>query len=492
MIHPHRSRRPARKHESGQAIVFLVLVLLGLLGFAALALDGGNLYTEQRRAQAAADHAVMAAAFTYMQDGSASETDLRSAALTHAASNAYSNDGATNWVEFYWPPQHGALAGNNSYIEVMITQTVPTALAHLIYRQSPIPLTVFAVADATPSGPTMPGYAIVSFHIGCTGNEFTPRGNGFSIIKDGGVFVNSDPTVPNCDESIKVSGSNGRLATTTSADCPDDSTQATCVINGAFPINVGGVQLNGITCTPPPAIDWWTGPGDNVSTDCNFYPAPTQNFDQILDPPAPLSVDDFTCDPTNRDSTIIGSSPISLQPGSYSTLNANGKTLHLQPGIYCITGRGPADKIMDAASIIGRGVFIYIADPQAEFKFTGGDLVLTAPFHDENGLTCMLPTDDPAYNPLCAVEGAVLFKPVGPDSCSPSNGDIDFSGQGNMIIRGLIWAPESLMTFTGQGNVYMIGQALVGCVKYAGLGEVDVTYSPDETFSPPPRIRLDE
>jgi len=47
--------RPAHRFERGQALPLLVAALIALAAFAALALDGGNLYTEQRRAQAAAD-----------------------------------------------------------------------------------------------------------------------------------------------------------------------------------------------------------------------------------------------------------------------------------------------------------------------------------------------------------------------------------------------------------------------------------------------------
>lgn len=51
-----------RKTENGQAIVILALVMVVLLVFAALAIDAGNVYTEKREAQNAADAAAMAGA----------------------------------------------------------------------------------------------------------------------------------------------------------------------------------------------------------------------------------------------------------------------------------------------------------------------------------------------------------------------------------------------------------------------------------------------
>src|SRR5574340_505299 len=41
--------------EKGQIVVLLVLVLMGLLGFTALAIDGGMIYADQRYSQSVAD-----------------------------------------------------------------------------------------------------------------------------------------------------------------------------------------------------------------------------------------------------------------------------------------------------------------------------------------------------------------------------------------------------------------------------------------------------
>src|SRR5574340_532241 len=46
--------------EKGQIVVLLVLVLLGLLGFTALAIDGGMIYADRRYMQSSADAASLA------------------------------------------------------------------------------------------------------------------------------------------------------------------------------------------------------------------------------------------------------------------------------------------------------------------------------------------------------------------------------------------------------------------------------------------------
>ncbi len=52
----------ARRYENGQVMILLVLGFVGLLGFAALAIDIGMLYSDRRIAQNAADAATLAGA----------------------------------------------------------------------------------------------------------------------------------------------------------------------------------------------------------------------------------------------------------------------------------------------------------------------------------------------------------------------------------------------------------------------------------------------
>ena len=49
--------------ESGQVLVILVLAIVGLLAFAALAIDGGLIYADRRGAQNAADASVLAGGY---------------------------------------------------------------------------------------------------------------------------------------------------------------------------------------------------------------------------------------------------------------------------------------------------------------------------------------------------------------------------------------------------------------------------------------------
>jgi uncharacterized membrane protein len=51
-----------KSQEKGQALILVALAAIGLVGFAALAIDGSMKFSDQRHAQNAADSAALAAA----------------------------------------------------------------------------------------------------------------------------------------------------------------------------------------------------------------------------------------------------------------------------------------------------------------------------------------------------------------------------------------------------------------------------------------------
>ena len=51
------------RSEKGQAFVLIIVAIVAIFGFAALAVDGGNVYAERRRAQNAADASASGGSF---------------------------------------------------------------------------------------------------------------------------------------------------------------------------------------------------------------------------------------------------------------------------------------------------------------------------------------------------------------------------------------------------------------------------------------------
>jgi Flp pilus assembly protein TadG len=454
-----------RNHESGQVLPLLALALVGLLGFAALALDGGNLYTEQRRAQAAADNAVMAAAFVEMSDSTTTPAQWAAAAYANAARNGYNIGGPGTTLAFHTPPTHGFYAGNSHYMEVVITQTVPTSLAHLVYRQNPIPLTVVAIAHGLPSGPIMPGYALVAMKKECDNSNSTiymdADGGGRSggvYLTDGGAFVNAA-----CPNALDAHGNHDGIVT----DGP--------------PINIAGTSYDGTVCTQAESED----PGSN----CNFYPAPIPGATQVdQDPLASTPAGtppDCRLLPSPDLATELND-PVGIHPGNYPTLAAGNHDMNMRPGIYCLNG----GELSSHGTISGTGgVLIYMTVTATKIDLSGsGSVTMTAPSTATTGCTGV--TDD-RYD-ICKYLGILVYKVTGSNDCLANDSDIDFTGGSSMRVVGLIYAPYSLVRYGGGGSLYLEGQTIAGCVKFNGNGRIDIVYNPRETYGPPPSVTLDQ
>jgi hypothetical protein len=120
-------------------MVVMSLGMIVLIGFAALAIDGGRVFTLQRHAQNAADSAALAAARVKCSGG-----DVVATALAWAAQNGYDNDGVTNTVTVSNPPSTGTHAGDLAYVEVIITAEIPKGMAHVVFG-GPLQVTVGAM-----------------------------------------------------------------------------------------------------------------------------------------------------------------------------------------------------------------------------------------------------------------------------------------------------------------------------------------------------------
>lgn len=79
--------------EKGQALILITFAIIALVGFTALAVDGGRAFEEKRHAQNAADTAALAAALAYQRG-----ENILTTAQERAASNGYDDNGTTNDV----------------------------------------------------------------------------------------------------------------------------------------------------------------------------------------------------------------------------------------------------------------------------------------------------------------------------------------------------------------------------------------------------------
>lgn len=195
----------AHRSERGQALVLIILAIVGLFGFAALAVDFGRIYAERRRAQSAVDAAVLAGAYAQSQD-----EDWMTAAQTVMAENDFFE--VPPVVIFYDnPPVTGPYADPSredydQYFQVRLETRVDPIFAHFVYG-GPMPVQVEAVAKASPVTSISPGNAITATGINtCPGVVFNGGMN--STVIGGNVFSNSEGTNNgSCYSAISTGGS---------------------------------------------------------------------------------------------------------------------------------------------------------------------------------------------------------------------------------------------------------------------------------------------
>jgi hypothetical protein len=431
-----------RHAESGQAVILMVVVMVVLLGFAGLAIDGGNLYSRRRHAQNAADNAALAYALAIQQNQAASGETKARQLLT---ANGYVNGQNDVTVILNRPPD----GYDSTYVEVIITGRIPTMFIHFVYG-GPAAYTVRAISHGEAGTATMEGFAIVSI-LNCTtaNNEhnvgISGGGNSGGVnVHNGSIFVNS-PETSSDPCALNPPSSSGNDGIT--------------VDSGFEIVSVGSHNYSGSTDISPSPIT--TGYNGGTPVD---------------DPLAAL--EEPTCP---SDGTVN----TAAEPDVYSPGNWEGRDLlsgTYQPGIYCINDSDVS--ISGSQTIVGSGVVFYFIDHG--LQITGGaGITLTAP-NDNAAPGCLgTPGDTSA---TCHFPGIVFYARRGNSSV------IDVRGNGGNALTGTIYAPDATIQAKGGGSnpdeTIMTGQIISASVINAGNGTLDLTYDPDVSYAKPPSIQL--
>jgi len=320
---------PGKASERGQAIVMIAIMLVVILGFTALAVDGGRLYSERRAAQNAADASVLSAALTKCTNG-----NITAAAQQIAAANGYNNDGVRNIVTVNNPPLSGTYANNVKYVEVIIETKVDPGFA-FFFHPEPFSLNGRAVShcNISASSGSTAGTPYNNAIVTTSEHECSAvllGGNGDITVTGGGVFINSDCTGGN--PALKLGGNGGLIA---------------------HPINLvggykegGGGKLSEAPTKVSPITDYWDVPipAKPAGTCTNFK---------------------------------AGKSNVTLNPGLYCGMDISSSgNVTLNPGVYYIQSGG--FKMSGDGSVTGNGVFIYV-DGGSFAVTANGNFVLTAP-----------------------------------------------------------------------------------------------------------------
>jgi hypothetical protein len=435
--------------EQGQVLVILVLVMVGLLAFTALAVDGGLIWAERRAAQNAGDAAVLAGGYRIANtlddyqmgihvdydNWDCSSSDMLQAmemgkveALQQAAANGYTTTVKTaTSINTVCVDQPLGLF-DDKYVDTIsgITSRVDTSFLHFAFGGE-VNNSIGAISRVRPRMPLAYGFAIYSHGDGCNtggnpgGIVFNGGGTGVVNVYGGGILSNS------------------------------------CLIgNGGVDVNVNGGGVG-------------YGPGSSSvcnGAGCNISPSP-----QVQPKPVPdsalLFIKPDCSDLPNASSNGNGT----ISPGVYTgnvTVSGN-ENLVMNPGLYCFVG---ANFTANGGTVTGNGVTIYLDD--GDISISGNvKAVLSAP-------------TDPPSSPNQGVQGMLIFMDEDYD------GNISLTGGGESSFTGVIFAahPDSTVDISGNTNDIFNTQLIAGQVTVGGTAIVNVTFVDGNVYHLPANLTL--
>ncbi len=431
------------KKQRGQALILIVFAIVGMIGLTALAVDGGNAYSDRRHAQNAADTAALAAALSKVNG--ADETTWIQAGMNIAASNGYTDgaNGASVSVRSCSPQPNppcvlGADQDPANFIQVVITSTVHTYFAPVLGIHE-ITNNVEAIAKAIPTEPTtwFNGSALVALMPGCkypgwNADPFTISGTQISVVNGNGVLVNST-----CSNAFVQNGNNSFTAP-----------GGICVVGGT----PGGLQ----NVTPLPQTNCPN------SVDPNKYVLPPLEYPKSCEGEG-----------NNGNGYIEDKGTYLLaHPGVYTSTFPPGPSgdLRLMQGIYCLN-RGISiqggwnittelDSPPDGYQPY-EGVLLFVNN--GGVNISGGSSIY---LHAINTTSTGLGAD---------LTGYLLYLPP----TNPSS--VQLTGGASTTYVSTILAPASLVTLSGgnsAGNTLNLQTQVIGySVTLTGSGNLNITYN---------------
>lgn len=324
-----------RRKQKGFLSITLALMIVGIIGFAGLAVDAGYMQWNKRRVQMAADAAAMGA-LREMQR-SATDTVVSQAALNDSGLNGFTNGVSNTTVTVNKPPTSGAYVNNASAVQVVVQRDVPTMFMR-VFGQNSVTVKAAAVARTTITQGTIGG-CIFALN----------KSMSSSLVFSGNITTNSSCSI--IDES--TSGSALKL---TGGAIVNMTNQAKVGVVGNWSIN-GQSNIYNNSVSPkvvqnPVNI---TDPGDPLAS----IPAPSP----VVGNAGYVGASNLTVRSQSATSYSKNSVPTNnqIQPGVYcggiSVGDSNGVTYTFQPGMYILVGGGLSTT--SGAKIAGTGVTFY-------------------------------------------------------------------------------------------------------------------------------------
>jgi hypothetical protein len=415
LIHTRAAPRRARR---GSVTPFVAVCLIVLIGFLAIAVDGGLLLGNRRSAQSVADAAARAAASDLAANWSANKGldpngTAKASALSVAAANGYSNDGTTSLITpntvdangkplhgIWMPPISGDHVGVDGYVEVIVQ-----------YQQSRGFSRVYGSGNLTVTGRTV------------------ARGFGNNGLGNIGILVLNKTA----SKALSLSGSatinvNGKVIVDSS------DTKAASASGGASLVSTEMDVTGNI----------------DTSGSATFKASPlTTGATATADPLSSLAVPDPSTLTTQSTSTYKTTTGETLQPGVYKggiNISSNpGVTL--SPGIYYIEGGGITVS-GSTSTVTANGVMIYNGPDSSgnvgAITFSGGSTLT------------MSPITSGTY------QGMAIFQ------ARTSTQKVTLSGGSGWNMTGSVYAAGADVDLSGGSNAKMGSQYICDTMSLSG------------------------
>jgi Flp pilus assembly protein TadG len=295
-------------HHRGQVLALFGIGLVVLMGFMALAVDVGMLWSDRREMQTAADAAAQAGAAALRQ-GNNVTTAARDAAGLNSFTDGSVVDGHTISVTVNNPPSSGPYSGNANYVEAVVEQPQTTYFLRAL------------------------GYNTVDVS--------TRAVSGY--VNGPGCVISLNPSANN---AITVSGSASINAPL--CNVVDNSSASSTALNGS---GSASITANAIGVV-------------GGYTSATYTPTPKTGIAPLPDPLASLAAPTIGVVPAACNSltkaehgyTATGGETIS--PGVYcgGITVSGGKSLNLSAGLYILYGGGLT---VSSSTISGSGVSFF-------------------------------------------------------------------------------------------------------------------------------------
>lgn len=426
-----------RKHEKGQIVVLLALAIVGLLGFTALAIDVGMVFSDRRYAQNAADASALAGAQAsskmietigmknYEWNCSTLNANI-SASYSAGIARAGTNDFVIAQDADLGTPGHDHgikitcnQAGKYLDVFVMLSRVTSTSFAQLFYGGQ-MRNTVSSITRVWPGVPAGNGSNLVSLSKDC-GNNI------------GGILFSG-----NTEVSIRGTWSNSCIEAKSNTDVT--------VSPGSVDYHAGSYAVGFTNPVPVPHTEY------HPMTDATL-PSPGAKC-------ASASIDPYN-DLKNAQGTI--------DPGNYRDWDFKGDVV-LNPGLYCVSG---TVSMNSNVGLTGNGITIF---------YTGTSFTING---KQNGTLAApnSPSNPPVNN---AVEDLLIYTPKG------TAADIKINGTSGSYIGGTIYAPSSLVFIAGNATAadpMTMTSSIIGYdIDLTGTSYLSMTYDEDKDYGWPSNL----